>query len=166
MDIQEIIKDAQDRVELANKRAQAAGKAAQASGNKVVDITRKSATQLADRNSQAARDAYEALVASIKKAREAGVKEVATKPADFLPSDLRDLAVSAYNDNTKLLTKTGKDLQKAARQGVDKVRAELTGAKKAPARKAAPKQATTAARKPAARKAPAKKAAPKTGATA
>lgn len=162
MDIQDIIKDAQDRVELVNKRAQAAGKAAQDSGNKVVDITRKSATKLADRNSKAAKDAYEALVASIKKAREAGVKEVASKPADYLPADLRDLAVSAYNDSTKLLTKTGQDLQKAAKQGVDKVRAELSGAK-APAKKAAPKK-TTAARKPAAKKAPAKKAAPKAAA--
>ncbi|MDX1495986.1 MAG: hypothetical protein R3352_00370 [Salinisphaeraceae bacterium] len=162
MAIQEIIKDAQDRVEVVNKRAQAAGKAAQASGTKVVDITRKSATKLADRNSKAAKDAYEALVASINKAREAGVKEVAAKPAEFLPTDIRDLAVAAYNDSSKLLTKTGQDLQKAAKQGVDKVRAELTGAKKAPVKKAAPKAA--AAKKPAAKKAPAKKAAPKAAA--
>ncbi len=92
MAIQEIIKDAQSRVEVVGQRAQAAANAANAANKKVVDITRKSATKLADVNSKAAKGAYEAVLASAKKAREAGVKDVAAKPVEFLPAEVKDLA--------------------------------------------------------------------------
>ena len=146
MDINAIIKDAQARVEKLSQQAKNVADAAIDANKKALDVVTTTAQKLADTETAAAKDLYAVAKASFEKARSAGIKEVATKPAEFLPS--ADRAVKAYEDTIKLLSKGQDDLVKAAKKGRDNVQAAVTG-KPVAVKKAttAAKKATTAAKK-------------------
>lgn len=147
MDINEIVKDAQDRVEALRKQAKDVVDAALAANKQAVKVVTTTATKLADTETAAAKDLLEVAKASFEKARTAGIKEVAAAPADYIPEG-KDRAIKAYEDTVKLLSKGQGDLVKAAKKGRDGVQKAVAG-KKPVAKKAATaaKKATTTAKK-------------------
>lgn len=170
MNIQEIFDDVKERVETARKQSRDAFKAYVDTQRKALDVVSDGARSLARTEIDAAKDVYAAARSSFDQARRDGVRQVASKPRDYLPAS-RETLVSAYEDTLDLLAKTGDELSKVVNRGYRNVRNKLTG-KKPAARKVPAKRGTAAKRKAttkrktastAARKSTAKSGAAKTG---
>lgn len=158
MAIQDIIKDVRTRVETASKPYQDAFFATIEVNKKAFDVVNKNVRSLANTEVGAAKNLFAAAQASFDKARKDGVREVANKPANYLPEG-RDQLVAAYKQTIDLLVKTGNELTDVVSKGYKTVVGKLNG-KKPAAKKAAPKKAPAkkaAAKKPAARKTTAKR---------
>lgn len=136
--------EAQNRYHKLSKQAQDVVKTSTDTAKKAGDLVSKNAKKVAQTNQGAARQVLESTRVSITKAREAGIKEVAAKPVEFLPQG-KDPVVKAYQDTVTTLGKTRTDLSKLLKKSADQIRVTLQG--KPVAKKAAPakrKVATTA----------------------
>jgi len=153
--VEKVRGEAKSRFDMVNGRAENVIKVSTDTVKKAGDVVSKAAKTVAETNKTAGKDLYGKAVSSVEKARGAGVKAVAQKPADFLPEG-RDTVTKAFEVSKKTVVKSAEDLQKLATTGIDSVKAAVEG-KKPAAKKAAPKRTTTArkttaAKKPAARK--------------
>ena len=146
---EKVSKEAQVRYEKVSKQAQDVIKTSRDTAKKAGDLVKKNAKKVADTNQTTAKGLIGNAKSSLSKAREAGIKEVAAKPAEFLPEG-KDDVLKAYNVTVTTVTKTREDLAKLLKKSADQIKVTIEG------KKPVAKKATTA-RKPAARKAPAKK---------
>lgn len=150
MGIQDIVSNVKTRVENARKQSREAFKAYVDTQKKAFDVVSNNAQTLAKTEINAAKDVYAAAKSSFDKARQDGVRQVASKPQNYLPSS-RETVVSAYKETLDLLVKTGNELSSVVNKGYQNVRNKLAGRKPA-ARKTAAKRktASTGSRKTAA----------------
>ena len=163
MEIQTVITDVKGKAEVYAGQAQDVFKTSVEVVKKANGIVVGSVQTLAKTESAAAKDLYDAAVASFEKAKQDGVKAVATKPVDYLPSG-SDRISTAYSGSVKGVTKARTDLEKVFEKGFDTIQIQLgLKAKPAPKKRAAPAKTTAAAKKPttARKTTTAKKAAPK-----
>ncbi len=77
-------------------------------------------------NVNAGKDLISVAQSSFEKAKAAGVKEVASKPVEYLPEG-KDLIVDAYKDSYSIVTKAGEQLVTVVRKGFEDVSAKLSG---------------------------------------
>ncbi|MES1943148.1 hypothetical protein PC39_03457 [Salinisphaera sp. PC39] len=158
MAIQNIFNTVKGRVETARKQSREAFKAYMDTQKKALDVVSANAQSLAKTEIGAAKDVYAAAKASFEKARQDGVRQVASKPQDYVPAS-RDTVVSAYKETLDLLVKTGNELSTVVNKGYKSVRDKLTGKKPAARKTAAKRKSTTTTRKTTARKSTARKSA-------
>lgn len=159
MSVQDNLKETRAQVEKLVKQAQDAVNVLVEANKKAYDVVVDTAQTLAKTETAAAKDIYSTAVESFNKAKQDGIKTVASKPAEYVPAQGKDRAVAAYKETVEVLTKSQDKLVKVAKKGYKDVVAEFKD-------KPAPKK-TTAAKKPAAKRTPAKKApAKKTAAAA
>jgi hypothetical protein len=152
---EKVSKEAQARYETVSKQAQGVLNTSKGAAKKAADLVKKNAKKVADTNQGVAKNLVEGAKISFSKAREAGLKEVVAKPAEFLPEG-KDQVVKAYNDTLSTLSQTRDGLQKLLKKSAEQIKVTVAGK---PVVKAAAKKA------PAARKPAAKKAAPAATAT-
>lgn len=132
MDIQKLIKDLQAQFKSLSKKAQGLFKVSTDAGQKALDVVSDNAQALVKVETTAAKDVYEIAVASFNKARADGIKEVAAKPVDYLPSEGFDRVVAAAQETFELLTQTGEELVEVLQKGYKNALAKLQGKKPAP----------------------------------
>ncbi|MEC9406535.1 MAG: phasin family protein [Pseudomonadota bacterium] len=153
MEIQVVINDVKGKAETYAVQAQDVFKTSVEVAKQANGIVVGSVQTLAKTESAAAKDLYEAALASFEKAKKAGVKAVANQPVEYLPNG-KDRIVTAYSDSVKVVTKARTDLEKVFEKGFDTIQVQLglkkpapkkraTAAKKAPAKTAATKKAAT-----------------------
>jgi len=147
MAIQDLFNDVKTRVDSARKQTQDALKAYRDASKKAVNVVTDNARDLAKTETEAAKDIYAAAKASFDKARKDGVRQVASKPTEYVPAS-RERIVSAYKETIDLLVKTGNELSDVVSKGYKSVLDKLNGgkkpAKKPAARKTAAKRSTSA----------------------
>jgi hypothetical protein len=150
VDIQKLINELKAQFETLSKKAQGLFKVSTDAGQKALVVVSDNAQALVKVETAAAKDVYEIAVASFNKAKAAGLKEVAAKPVDYLPSEGVDRVVSAAQETVELLTQAGEELVEVLQKGYKSVLAKLQGRKPAPrkrrttARKASKKAAAAA----------------------
>lgn len=147
MAIQDVLNDVKSRVETASKRYQGIFNTYVDVNRKAFNVVTSKAQSLANTEIGAAKNIYAAARASFDQARKDGLRQVASKPADYVPSG-RDQVVSAYKQTIDLLVKTGNELTDIYSKGYKSILDDVVGKKAKPAAKKA--KSTT-------RKAPARK---------
>ena len=150
MDIQKVIKELQATLKAFAKKAEAVLKVSGDASKQAFDVVTGNAQALAEVQTAAAKDLVQVGRDSFEKAREAGLKEIAAKPVDFLPVEGKDRVVTAAQDSFELLTDTAEELAAVVKKAYKSIIAKLQGkkpvARKAPAkRKPAAKKAAAAA---------------------
>ena len=150
MDIQKVIKELQATLKAFAKKAEAVLKVSGDAGKQAFEVVTGNAQALAEVQTAAAKDLVQVGRESFEKARDAGLKEIAAKPVDFLPVEGKDRVVSAAQDSFELLTDTAEELAAVVKKAYKSIIAKLQGkkpvARKAPAkRKPAAKKAAAAA---------------------
>lgn len=155
MEIQVVINDVKGKAETYAGQAQGVIKTSVEVAKQANGIFVGSMQTLAKTEGAAAKDLYDAALASFEKAKKAGVKAVANKPAEYVPNG-RDRIVTAYSDSVKVVTKARTDLEKVLEKGFDTIQVQLglkkpapkkratSTAKKAPAKATAAKKTTAA----------------------
>ncbi|PWN57864.1 phasin family protein [Abyssibacter profundi] len=141
MEIQVVINDVKGKAETYAAQAQDVFKTSVEVAKQANGIFVGSVQTLAKTESAAAKDLYDAALASFEKAKKAGVKAVANEPVEYLPNG-KDRIVTAYSDSVKVVTKARTDLEKVFEKGFDTIQVQLGLKKPAPK-----KRATTAAKK-------------------
>lgn len=126
MAIQNIVNDVKTRVDSASKPYSEAFKAYVDVQKKAFGVVTDSAQTLAKTEADAAKDVFQAARASFDKAREDGVKQIASQPQAYVP-DSRERIVSAYNDTVDQLRKTGNELNDVVSKGYQTVVNKLIG---------------------------------------
>lgn len=155
MELQTVINDVKGKAETYADQAQNVIKTSVDVVKQANGIVVGSVQTLAKTESAAAKDLYEAAVASFEKAKKAGVKAVANEPMAYVPAG-RDRVTTAYTDSVKVVTKARTDLEKVFDKGFDSIQVTL-GVKKP-----APKRAASTAKKTATKTASSAKTATKT----
>ncbi len=74
------------------------------------------------------KELFSAAQSSFDKARADGVKQVASKPIEYVPVG-KELFVGAYKDSYAIVTKAGEELVTIVRKGFDDVVAHFSGSK-------------------------------------
>jgi len=98
-------------------------------------------------NYEAGKTLFGAAQTSFQKVKTDGVKAVASNPAAYLPEG-KDTFVSAFNTSVDVFVKTGDDLVKTMKQGVETLSAKIKGEPVMVAKaKSTAKQATSSVRK-------------------
>lgn len=133
MAIQDVVNQVKDRLQTAGEQAQAVAKAAFEANKKAFEVVSSGVEALAKAQSQAAKDLFAEAKESFNKAKTAGVKAVAEKPVDFLPSKQR--AIDALNEGKTLVLKTKDELVAVVKQGAEDIKGTV---------KPAPKKTATA----------------------
>jgi hypothetical protein len=149
VDIQKLIAELKAQFETLSKKAQGLFKVSADAGQKALVVVSDNAQALVKVETAAAKDVYEIAVASFNKAKTAGLKEIAAKPVDYLPSEGVDRVVAAAQETVELLTQAGEELVEVLQKGYKSVLAKLQG-KKPAARKARRTTARKATKKAAA----------------
>jgi len=165
MAIQDVFNDVKARVEAASKRYQGIF-------NTYVDVNRKAfnvvttkAQTLANTEIGAAKNIYAAARASFDQARKDGLRQVASKPTQYVPNG-RDQVVSAYKQTIDLLVKTGTELTDIYSKGYKSILDDVTGKKAKPAAKKRAATRKAPARKTTAKRSTARKTSAKTASAA
>ncbi|MCI0356106.1 MAG: phasin family protein [Acidobacteria bacterium] len=139
MAIQEVLSDVQERLETAGEQAQSVAETVLEQGKKAIEVVVDGVQALVKAQTAAAKDLVAEAKETFNKAKTAGFKAVAEKPADYLPSTER--AVAAFNEGKDLVIKAGEELVAVVKKGAKEIKAEITGK---PVRKPAAKRSTGA----------------------
>ncbi|MGH8530553.1 MAG: phasin family protein [Nevskiales bacterium] len=142
MAIEKVLSDVQERLETAGEQAQSVAEALLEQGKQAIEVVTDGVQALVKAQTAAAKDLVAEAKETFNKAKTAGLKAVAEKPADYLPSTER--AVAAFNEGKDLVVKTGKELVAVVKKGAKQIKAEITGK---PVRKSPAKRSTATARK-------------------
>jgi hypothetical protein len=150
VDIQKVIKELRATLKSFAKKAEAVLKVSTDASKQAFEVVTGNAQALAEVQTSAAKDLVQVGRDSFEKAKEAGLKEVAAKPVDFLPVEGKDRVVTAAQDTYELLTDTADELTAVLKKAYKSILAKIQGkpvARKAPAKRkpAAKKAAATAA---------------------
>ncbi len=142
MAIEDVLSEVKDRLETAGEQAQSVAKTAVKQGKEVIEVVVDGVQALVKAQTAAAKDLVAEAKEIFNKAKTAGLKAVAEKPADYLPS--RERAVAAFNEGKDLIVKTGDELVAVVKKGAKEIKAEITGK---PVKKPTAKRATATAKK-------------------
>ena len=158
MNFETVVSDVKGRFEVVGAQAQDVAKLGVDTLKASSDVVVSGVQNLVKTNSVVAKDLLESGKASFAKAKTDGFVAVASNPIEYVPAG-RDQFVGALNTSVSQVAKTGEELVKILKGGVDKITGSFNGkpVKKAAAKKAPAKRAT--AKKATAKKAATKKAA-------
>ncbi|MFT4045248.1 MAG: hypothetical protein QM661_00990 [Solimonas sp.] len=82
--------------------------------------------ELVQTNVAAGKELSNLVQASVSKAKTDGIKAIATNPVAYLPEG-KATVVGAYTESLKIVTKTGDELAKTLKSGVESISAKFQG---------------------------------------
>jgi hypothetical protein len=138
MGVQTIVNDVKGRVEPLVSRGQEVVSVSVDTLIKANDLILSGVQTVVQTQIEAGKDLFAAAQSSFEKAKTAGIKAVASSPADYLPEG-RERVVSAYNDTLSAVNKTSDDVVKVVKKGYASVAAQIKGGPVAAPKRAAAK---------------------------
>jgi capsule polysaccharide export protein KpsE/RkpR len=133
MNFQSVVEDVKGRVETISGHGQKVAEISIDSLKQVGDVVVGGYKSLVTENTTAAKEIYSAAVSSFEKAKTDGLKAIAADPISYLPAT--DTLVAPFNQTVTVVSRTGEELYKVVKTGVETIQAQLTG--KSPAAKVA-----------------------------
>ncbi len=148
MSVETIISDVKTKADLVVSRGQEVLEVSVETLKAANSIVIEGVQELVDTNVAAGKELASLVQTSYSKAVADGLKAVAANPVAYVPEG-KATVVSAYNDSLKVVTKTGDELAKTLKGGVDTISAKIQGQKTkvAKAAKKAAKKTTAKAKK-------------------
>lgn len=126
MSVEAIVNDVKTRADVVVTRGQEvleAGVETLAAANTIIV---EGVQELVQTNVGAGKELATLVQASVTKAKADGFKAVAANPIAYLPEG-KDTVVSAYSDSIKVVSKTGGELAKTLKSGVETITAKIQG---------------------------------------
>ena len=144
MSVETIVNDVKTRADVVVTRGQEVLGAGVETLKAANTIVVEGVQELVQTNVTAGKELSSLIQASVSKAKTDGIKAVAANPVAYLPEG-KTTVVGAYNDSLKIVTKTGDELAKTLKSGVETISAKIQG--QAPVVAKAKKVATKTASK-------------------
>ncbi|NKF21334.1 phasin family protein [Solimonas marina] len=126
MSVETIVSDVKSRADLVKTRGQAALEAGVDTLMTANTIVVDGVQELVQTNVGAGKELATLVQASVTKAKTDGFKAVAANPVAYIPEG-KGTVVTAYTDSVKVVTKTGDELAKTLKSGVETISAKLQG---------------------------------------
>ena len=150
MSLQSVVEDVKGRVETLSGHGQKVAEISIDSLKQAGDVVVGGYKSLVSDNTAAAKEIYSAAVSSFEKAKTDGLKAVAADPISYLPTT--DTLTAPFSQTVTVVSRTGEELYKVVKTGVETIQAQLTGkpavvAKAEKAVKATTKKATASVKK-------------------
>jgi len=145
MNFQSVVEDVKGRVETLGAQGQQAAKISLETVRQVNTIVVDSIQGLIKDNSSTARDFFTSAKSGFEKAKADGFKAVASDPIAYLPSTEKFAA--ALNETISHLSKTGDELFKTLKSGVEDLQSHLSGSPVVAKAKTTAKSATKTVKK-------------------
>lgn len=146
MSVETIISDVKTKADLVVTRGQEVLEVSVETLKAANTIVVEGVQELVDTNVAAGKELASIVQSSYSKAVADGIKAVATNPVAYVPEG-KATVVGAYTDSVKVVTKTGDELAKTLKSGVDSISAKISGKKSKKVAKAAKKASKKAATK-------------------
>lgn len=125
--VETLIQDVKSRTDVAMTRGQQVLETGVETLMTVKTLLVEGVQELVQAQVSAGKELVERVQSSVEKARADGLKAVASNPTDYLPEG-KTTMLGVYHDSVALLGKTGDELVKTLKSGVDTISAELSGA--------------------------------------
>ncbi|WP_295680680.1 hypothetical protein [uncultured Nevskia sp.] len=154
MNLQSVVEDVKGRVESISGQGQKVAEISIDSLKQAGDVVVGGYKSLVSENTTAAKEIYSAAVSSFEKAKTDGLKAVAADPISYLPAT--GTLTAPFSQTVTVVSRTGEELYKVVKTGVETIQAQLTGkspivAKVSKAAKSTTKKATATVKKAAAK---------------
>ena len=154
MNLQSVVEDVKGRVETISGQSQKVAEISIDSLKQASDVVFGGYKSLLSENTTAAKEIYSAAVSSFEKAKTDGLKAVAADPISYLPTT--ETLTAPFSQTVTVVSRTGEELYKVVKTGVETIQAQLTGKsptveKVAKAAKATTKKAASTVKKAAAK---------------
>ena len=149
MNFQSVVEDVKGRVETISGHGQKVAEISIDSLKQAGDVVVGGFQSLVNDNTAAAKEIYSAAVSSFEKAKTDGLKAIAADPISYLPAT--DTLTAPFSQTVTVVSRTGEELYKVVKTGVETIQAQLTGkspvAKVAKAAKSTTKKASATVKK-------------------
>lgn len=150
MNFQSVVEDVKGRVETISGHGQKVAEISFDSLKQASDVVVGGFQSLLNDNTAAAKEIVSAAVSSFEKAKTDGLKAIAADPISYLPAT--DTLTAPFTQTVTVVSRTGEELYKVVKTGVETIQAQLTGkpavvAKVAKAAKSTAKKASSTAKK-------------------
>ncbi|NGY05188.1 phasin family protein [Solimonas terrae] len=126
MSVEAIVNDVKTRADVVVSRGQEVIEAGVETLVAANTIVVEGVQELVQTNVGAGKELATLVQASVTKAKTDGFKAVAAKPIDYLPEG-KTTVVTAYSDSVKIVSKTGGELAKTLKSGVETITAKIQG---------------------------------------
>ena len=149
MNLQSVVEEVKGRVETISGQGQRVAEISIDSLKQAGDVVVGGYKSLVSDNTAAAKEIYSAAVSSFEKAKTDGLKAIAADPISYLPAT--DTLTAPFSQTVTVVSRTGEELYKVVKTGVETIQAQLTGkttvAKVAKAAKSTTKKAASTVKK-------------------
>ncbi|WP_292998262.1 hypothetical protein [Nevskia sp.] len=125
MSLQSVVEDVKGRVETLSGHGQKVAEISIDSLKQAGDVVVGGYKSLVSDNTAAAKEIYSAAVSSFEKAKTDGLKAVAADPISYLPTT--DTLTAPFSQTVTVVSRTGEELYKVVKTGVETIQAQLTG---------------------------------------
>ncbi|HEY9546625.1 MAG TPA: phasin family protein [Solimonas sp.] len=126
MSVEAIVSDVKTRADVVVTRGQEAFEAGVETLVAANTIVIDGVQELVQTNVGAGKELATLVQASVNKAKVDGLKAVAANPIAYLPEG-KNTVVTAYSDSIKVVSKTGGELAKTLKSGVETITAKIQG---------------------------------------
>lgn len=126
MSVEAIVSDVKTRADVVVTRGQEVFEAGVETLSAANTIVVEGVQELVQTNVGAGKELATLVQASVNKAKTDGLKAVAAKPIAYLPEG-KTTVVTAYSDSVKIVSKTGGELAKTLKSGVETITAKIQG---------------------------------------
>lgn len=126
MSVEAIVSDVKTRADVVVTRGQEVFEAGVETLSAANTIVVEGVQELVQTNVGAGKELATLVQASVTKAKTDGLKAVAAKPIAYLPEG-KTTVVTAYSDSVKIVSKTGGELAKTLKSGVETITAKIQG---------------------------------------
>ncbi len=125
MNFQSVVEDVKGRVETISGHGQKVAEISIDSLKAAGDVVVGGYKSLLTENTTAAKEIYSAAVTSFEKAKTDGLKAIAADPISYLPAT--DTLTAPFSQTVTVVSRTGEELYKVVKTGVETIQAQLTG---------------------------------------
>ncbi|WP_028080472.1 phasin family protein [Solimonas soli] len=126
MSVETIVNDVKSRADVVVTRGQEVLGAGVETLKAANTIVVEGVQELVQTNVAAGKELSTLVQASVSKAKTDGIKAVAANPVAYLPEG-KATVVGAYTESVKIVTKTGDELAKTLKSGVETITAKIQG---------------------------------------
>lgn len=128
MSIETIVNDVKSRADVVVSRGQEAVEIGVETLKAANTIVVEGVQALVETNVAAGKELASLVQASLDKAKTDGLKAVAGNPVAYLPEG-KSTVINAYSESVKVVSKTGDELAKTLKSGVENIAARIQGEK-------------------------------------
>lgn len=125
MNFQSVVEDVKGRVETISGHGQKVAEISIDSLKQAGDVVVNGVQTLVSENTTAAKEIYSAAVSSFEKAKTDGLKAIAADPISYLPTT--NTLTAPFSQTVTVVSRTGEELYKVVKTGVETIQAQLTG---------------------------------------